>query len=584
MASAASQAAAASRRGSALTSTSRTVDAATAAWLCALPVAATVAASILLLGPVVGGPLRPSASFTFLPQSEGAVYDESTEHARYLIALTGPLLLALATWWAVRRRVALPPRVASIGTTLAQLALAAVLVACVVYQYGITYGPVYTRTVGVVTTDRYFNPATLVVAGAVAVALLLAARSVHARQLYAAVARESPTRRWTLLAVAVLLTATWLLHAVNSDASIASVPEAIRYHLEFTLDEAFAVTNGLTPLVDFNPQYSALWPFGSALVMQVAGESLLVFSIALSALTAISLLAIYGVLRRVTGSSASALLLYVPFLATSMFVIGAVTVNRGSFGNYFGVFPLRYAGPYLLAWLTARRLERGGGAVGLWLLFSAAGLVLINNADFGVPALGACVAALLWTGAVRGRLRTLALSLVAGLATAAALVVLLTLVRAGSLPQPGRIFEYARVYTRGGYTMLPMPPFGVHVALYLTYVGALGVATVRALRGARDRVLTGMLAWSAIFGLGAASYYVGRSHPEALRAMFSAWALALVLLAVAALRALSTRPAPRRPIVIAVALFGFGIAVCSIAQLPAPWSQLRRIEAGFVPG
>jgi hypothetical protein len=146
------------------------------------------------------------------------------------------------------------------------------------------------------------------------------------------------------------------------------------------------------------------------------------------------------------------------------------------------------------------------------------------------------------------------------------------------------VVDYARIYGAGGYAMLPLPgTLGLHTAIYLTYVATIGVATARALRGATNRVLTGMLAWAGIFGLGSATYYVGRSQPEALRTTFSVWALAIVLLTYVALRMLARRPPLRTSIAAVAVLVGFGIAVCSVVQIPAPWSQLDRIQAGFVP-
>ncbi|HKG02652.1 MAG TPA: hypothetical protein VKB03_05690 [Conexibacter sp.] len=587
MASAASEAAVASHRGNTRATARSAPDAATAAWLCAIPCAVIVATAILLLGPPLGDLLgRSRAGFTFFPTSAAGAYDESTEHARYLIALTAPILLALTTRWAYRRRQPLlPASVVALAVPAAQLALVALLIACVAAQYQFRYGTIYTRIVGVSIRERYFNPATLVAAAVIAGGLLLAARSATVRTRAAALLRESPGRRWGALAAAILVTAVWLTHAVNTEESIGSVIEAVRYHLGFTLDETYAVLNGRTPLVDFSSQYSALWPFATALVMRTLGDSLLVFTLTMCALTSLSLLAIYGVLRRVTRTSLAALLLYVPFLAMSLFSIGEAAVNRGSFANYFGVFPLRYAGPYLVAWLTARQIERGHSRMtGLWLLFTAGGLALVNNADFGAAAVGASVAALVWTMDDRRSLRTLAGGLAAGLATAVALVSLLTLARAGSLPQLDRVVDYARIYGAGGYAMLPLPgALGLHTAIYLTYVATIGVATVRALRGAANRVLTGMLAWAGIFGLGSATYYVGRSQAEALRTTFSVWALAIALLTYVALHMLARRPPLRSSIAAVAVLVGFGIAVCSIVQVPAPWSQVDRIQAGFVP-
>lgn len=581
---------AARRRDRLATASARSerLDAASAAWLAALPCALVTLLAVVALGPPVGGLLGPGdGAFTFLPVSAAAVFHESTEHARYLIALGGPILLALATWWLAARQPRIPPRVVELAVPAAQVATVALLVVCVAAQYEIRYGAVYTRIEGVEIMERYFNPATLVAAFAIAALLVLAVRSESVRTRAGAWLRETTARRWTALGLAALATVVWLLHAVISEDSIAAALSAVRYHLEFTLDETFAVLNGRTPLVDFSAQYSSLWPFASALALSVFGKSVLTFTIAMCALSAVALLAIYGVLRRATRSSVAALLLYVPFLATSLFAIGEASVNRGSFANYFGIFPLRYAGPYLVAWLAARHLDRDGRRVGAWLLFAAAGLALVNNTDFGAAAFGASLAALVWGARDIDRRAVLTLlgCAAAGLATALALVALLTLARTGSLPQLDRVGEYARVYGLGGYAMFPLPsPLGLHVAIYLTYVAAIGVATVRALRGATNVVLTGMLAWSGVFGLGSAAYYVGRSQPEALRTTFSVWALALALLTFVALRHLAAHPA-RRPSIAALAvLAGFGIAVCSVVQVPLPWQQVERIRTGFVAG
>ncbi|HEU4704039.1 MAG TPA: hypothetical protein VFS37_16270, partial [Conexibacter sp.] len=206
MASAASHAAVASHRGNTRASPRDSVDAATAAWLCALPLAAIVAVSILLLGPPVGGLLPRDPGATLLPSSAAGSYDESTEHARYLIACFAPFLLALATWWTVERRPQIPPRVAEIAPALAQAALAGLLIACVVAQYRIRYGAIYTRIEGVSIRERYVNPATLTAAALIAAALVLVVRNASLRARAAAFARETPARRWGALAAGALLT------------------------------------------------------------------------------------------------------------------------------------------------------------------------------------------------------------------------------------------------------------------------------------------------------------------------------------------------------------------------------------------
>ena len=115
---------------------------------------------------------------------------------------------------------------------------------------------------------------------------------------------------------------------------------------------------------------------------------------------------------------------------------------------------------------------------------------------------------------------------------------MLTLVRAGTLPDFGYAIYFARLFALIGVGQLPMPELGFHLVVYMTFVAALLTAVVRARRADSDATLTGMLAFSAIFGLGAASYYANRSHPDVLMALFSAWGFSVSLLAWVALRAL----------------------------------------------
>ena len=54
-----------------------------------------------------------------------------------------------------------------------------------------------------------------------------------------------------------------------------------------------------------------------------------------------------------------ALLLYLPFLATSLFSVFGERPNHSTVATYYAIFPLRYAGPFFVALLTARLIERG---------------------------------------------------------------------------------------------------------------------------------------------------------------------------------------------------------------------------------
>ncbi|HEX7292450.1 MAG TPA: hypothetical protein VF250_15125, partial [Conexibacter sp.] len=383
-------------------------------------------------------------------------------------------------------------------------------------------------------------------------------------------------------ALAVVAVAITVLPAISTEASILRASDEFVYHVRFVYDETVAVLDGRSPLGDFAAQYGSLWPYLTALPLAPFDAALGVFTVTMAALTALALLALYALLRRVTRSSPLALALFLPLLATSAFRLHDPSTSRFSLINYFGTMPLRYAGPFLLAWLLARHLD-GARPRRPWPLLAAAGLVAIDNTSFGIPALAATVAALLcFAGGppTRARLRTLARELALGLAVAVAAVTALLLVRTGEPPDPSLTLRYARLFAVDGFGMAPLhPQLGMSTVIYLTFVAALGTATVLALRPAPDRLLIGLLAWSGVFGLGAGGYYVGRSIPEVLTNIFPAWALAVTLLTVAAVRGLAARGA-RRPRAIELAcLFAFGLLVCSLAQTPSPTAQLRRIAA-----
>ncbi|HEX7292010.1 MAG TPA: hypothetical protein VF250_12865 [Conexibacter sp.] len=558
---------------------------AAAAWLWALPCIAVVALLAAVFGPVLGDLLAADpADYTFFPQFAVAVHPESAEHARYLIALSLPLLISVATVATSRRPFPLAPDTSALAVLGAQLLLVGTLIACYVAQEQRIYGEIYTRGQGEpLFQQRYFTPETLLAAALLAALALAVLHVRRLRELAARLLRETRPRRVLALLAAIAATVVWLLHAVQTDASLTAGAATFRWHMGFTMDETFAVLNGLAPLVDFSSQYGSLWPYVVALPMLAFGKTALVFSLAMCTLTGLALLSIFGVLRRVAGSSLAGLLLFLPFLATSLFMITGTLVERASVGTFYGTFPLRYALPYALAFLTARHIQRGGRPAGVALLFLVGGLAALNNGDFGFAAVGATAAALVWSAAgTRGDVPRLVGAALGGLVGAFALVSLLTLAVAGELPHLGRLVDYARLFTSAGFGMMPVPGLlGLHLAVYLTYVAAIVVATVRALRRSPDRLLTGMLAWAGVFGLGSGTYYIARSHPDTLKHVLSAWTLALALLLVAAAREQLRRPRRWPSIPAAVVCFGFGLAACSLAQTPAPWSQLDRLNGPF---
>jgi hypothetical protein len=542
---------------------------------------------------VLGGPLGSlllagHGHDTFLPEWQPLLLPKRAEHGRYLIALAAPVLLAAATAVFARNPPRLPPRTTRMLVVAAECAGAAFIVVCVWIQRHTAYGPANSYSLesyphGFV--QDYFTVPTLLVAAVLAGAATYVVRNEAVRDRLTR-ALSNPGRRTAVVggAVAVLATAIWILAGVNFDDTLRNASGATISNVKWPVDEAFAVLDGRTPLVNFTPQYGALWPFGTALVMSVLGATFSVFSLTMCAITALSLLAVFAVLRRVVGNALLALLLYLPFLATGFFAMQPPMVDRWGGLTSYSVFPLRYAGPFLLLWLIARHLD-GARPRRAWPLFLLAGLVVLNNPNFGVPALGATLGALLWTAARphgRGIARLLGDTLM-GLSAAYALVAVLTLLRAGSPPRLSVLFLFSRIYGFDGFAQLPTPALGMDIVLYLTYAAAIGAGTVLAVRGDSRRLLAGLLVWSGVFGLGIGSYYMGRTAPEALVTMFSAWALSLALLAVAVVGQIAR--SPRRPLAVAhVAVFlGMGVAACSLAQTPAPWTQIERLQRTAAP-
>jgi len=543
------------------------------AWIAVLPCAAIAILAGLVLGPPLGGLLFPPG-----PASEfwpGALRrPEPTEHARYVIALLGPLLLCAVVALAVRRRLALPSRVAR-----AAIAAEALTVAFVAFMFVAQRTITYRSGIFLLYPPRmYFTWPTVAAAALVAAACAAALRRPALVDRMRSLAAETTALRRVALGLAALFVGGWLSTAFNTDATLGLAAPAVQGNIPLWFDEAFSILNGIAPLAGFHAQYAQLWAYLPAGAMALFGASFGVYASVMLAITALVMLSVYATLRRVTHGSLAALLLFAPFVATSFFLTQGTLANRYTPANLFTTFPLRYGGPYLLAWLACRQLA-GRRPRRAWLLLFAATLVLINNPDFGLPAYAATCGALLWTSArpLSVRAAEIARAAVAGGVAALAVVSALTLAVAGRLPHFGWLLEFPRIYAINGFGMAPMPTLGVHLVVYLTLVAALVVATVRATRGRRD-VLTGMLCWSGVFGLGAGAYFAGRSHPFVLIDIFSAWAFALALLVVATVEAIVARPSRRpAPAEIAV-LFGFGLAVCSLAQTPAPWTQIARLE------
>jgi len=549
------------------------------AWLAALPCALVLLAIVVLLGPPLGRALfEPTGAEHIWGRfySLRGVRPEPTEHARYVLALLAPLLVVGAAWLLRGRSVR--TLVPAIATPLAQVALAAFVLVCVVAQREHLYGNEFTGGRGFRTTI-YFTLPTLVVAAAIAgaIAFVLAREALTER--IARGTRETPLHHVLALAVAGLVTLAYLLSAFNTDGTINIANVALWDHTAFYIDEALSILNGQAPLVDFHAQYGHLWAYVAAGGLTLFGASLGVFAAIMLAGSAATMATVFASLRRIVGgSSLLTLALFLPFLATSFFMKAGPPDNRYSPAGLFSLFPIRYFGPYALLWLLVRRLDSGSTRRALPLL-TFGGLVVINNPEFGVPAVGATLVVLAWSltdHSLRGLAR-LGLEALGGGAIAVGLVSMLTLAVGGGLPHFGMLLLFPRIFGSEGFGLLPMPSIGFHLVVYVTFVAAIAVAAVRGATG-EERALSAALAWVGIFGLGVGAYFTGRSHPQVLEDLFSVWSYALALLAVVAVRAIVRRPGRRPQLAELLVLAGIGVMVCSLAQIPTPWSQVERIR------
>jgi len=536
------------------------------AWIAALPCALLAFAAIMLLGPPLGHVLfpRPSAADALWPPhwEESQGHPVPTKQARYILAALAPLLLGGAIVAGARRAPQLRPSTIRALVRTSQLALVALAALAVLGQYGVLLSP---RRV-----PHVFGYGALATAAVLVAAAPLALRRRDVARRLAGLARETVARRRIALAIAAAASLAWLAQGIYTEALAEDIGT-----LDWTVDDAFAVLKGRTPLVDFHVLYAKLLPYPAALAMALLGATALVYTLLTSVLSLLALLALYGVLRRIVRSSLLALGLFVPVLA-----LGDLRHTMAE----TEMWPMRYGSAYLMAWLTARHLD-GAWPRRAWILSLIGGLLAIDELEFGMAALAATVVALVCVRPPRSARAALRLAgeLAAGALGAVAIVVVATLARAGALPDPALLMEWPRIFSRLGWFTLSMPIAGLHLALYATFAAAVATAAVRIARGADDALLTGMLAWSGVFGLAAGVYYAGRSDTVKLVSMFSAWGFALALLMVVVVRALAARGWRRPSLAQLLTLFGFALAVCSIVRAPSPVAQIRRLSSSFSP-
>jgi len=550
------------------------------AWLSAIAGSVLLVGLLLLIAPLLAD-LYPSPSHPVFEVWAAKVNPEPREDVRGMLVLGTPFLVAAGVLFLGSGQR--PRRSLDLLIVAAQLVAAALLVWAVVRQ---------PHLVPLAPAD-YLDPLLLsepnLIAGAligvVLTEVLIWWRGPAPRPLSAL--RRLLDWPGVALGLAVLATAVFLLPAVITDATVGQSGPLVRSDVGLHAEDYLAVVNGRTPLVDYIGEYSNLLPLAIAPLLAALDSSITAFTILMCCLSAVALLAVYGVFGQVTRRPWAALALFVPFLALSLFPWD----DRGAFrefdGNYYALLPGRLLGPFLLAWLCALAVR--GRRIPAWSIFLLAGFTLLNNSEFGSGALIATALALALGGdrsiPARDRLLALARAAAIGIGAAVAIVCAVILVRAGSLPDPALLNYFSRLVLRESFGLFPMPTLGLHWAMYATHVAALLTATVRHVRREPDTTLTAMLAFAGAFGLTTGMYFVGRSIQIQLMILFPVWAFCLALVAWTAGRALRDAGAERRRLTrllvpAAAALIGFGVMISAIDRVSPPWRQVSRLEAG----
>lgn len=549
----------------------RAVDAAEIAWIALIPCAIVAVVAILLVGPPLGHALHGHPSDELWPPGwwETVGQPEPVKEGRYLLSVAAPLLLVMAVLLGTRRQLVLPSRTVRWIAAASQVAVLAFVTVALMEQHPIIRP-------GLPAKPSFGLDAVAAGAALVAIGVVALRRQAVAMRI-AALMRETTTRRRILAAAAVAFVAIWLLKSIMTDRLTGDV---VGLNLPYTLNDALAVLDGRTPLVEYHVIYAKLLPYLTALVLGTFGGTVFVYTSFMFVLNMLALLAVYAVFRMVTRSSVAALCLLVPFVATSDLDCVKIAAGAVSPMALSAVWPMRFLGAYLLAWLTARHVA-GRRPRQAWAIFLVAGVVTVNNLEFGVAATGATFAALLYAQRPASACAALRLAVraAAGGLAAVVLVSLLTLVRAGELPSLGMLLEWPRIFTTLGWFAVPLRTWDLHLAIYATFVGAIVVAVVRRLRLGSDDLLTSMLMWSGVFGLLVGSYFVGRPDLLKVQVMLSAWSFALALLVVVCVRALVERDWRRPTLPQLLVLFGFGMSAWSLRAISLPQEQIARLTA-----
>ena len=310
-------------------------------WLGTIALAVALVAAASWIAPQLAKLYPDPADDVFAVWRE-LIAPEPVEQARALLVLAAPFLLAGCVAALATRR----PARASLDPLLvgAQVVALGLVMMAVVEQE---------RRSGFLPLD-YFDPLLLsvpnLVAGVLIGVLLTAALlrwGEHPPQALERIGGRFTGVKGVASAIAVLVTAIWLLPAVVTDGTMVAGGPIAAGHIPVQAEDYLAVVNGRTPLVDYIAQYANLLPLiVEPPVLTAFDSSMTSFSIALCMLSAIALLAIFGVFREVTQGPVDGARAVSCRSSPSACSRGTTTGPYRDFdANYYGDAPGPLAGP-----------------------------------------------------------------------------------------------------------------------------------------------------------------------------------------------------------------------------------------------
>ncbi len=342
--------------------------------------------------------------------------------------------------------------------------------------------------------------------------------------------RGSRSARWVSSSVLAIVLSTVLLASWlgSSNAAVSG-----NNHFAAVFDPIVQVHLGKNLLVDYGSQYG-LYPDLLAPLFAIVGFSVAKCTFVLGMLGAASLALIWWVLRQAVLRPGIAIvgMLAIVFNAWMMFHLLSVRYHPNFVDPYFQYMPLRVVFPacaIALVWYFFRTQTKRVYWSGQLLL----AIGLLWNFESGFVAQAAWLAALLfdacyaadWKARVRGAARHGASAIIATAAVAATYATI-KFCYFGCWPDMRRMFEFQRLFYVSGFYMLPMHFSGAWQLVVLVYLTGLMQGAMALSAGDRHPRHT-LVVMLSVLGLGAFSYYQGRSHELCL---ILCWWPAIVLL------------------------------------------------------